>query len=84
MAGNRGSLSPVQEQWNDGIAVTTSDSTANLFNSLLIAATGNLKITTPSGNVLTFTGLPAGAVIPIPTALVWATGTTATVVGLPV
>lgn len=80
---DRGFATAVYEQWADAVAVTTNDSTANIFSALIVAATGNVKITTPSGNVLTFTGLAAGAVIPIPTALVWATGTTATVIGRP-
>ncbi len=39
---------------------------------------GNLKVTTSSGAVATFTGVTAGSIIPVSAKLVWSTGTTTT------
>ncbi len=62
-----------------GSAVTTSDSAANLYMALWIggAGSGNLKVTTPSGDILTFAGVPVGW-FPVATKLVWSTGTDVT------
>lgn len=64
-------------------AITTSDTAPNVFTRLYVGGTGNLKVTTENGDVVTFSSVPAGSVIPIRVSLVWATGTTATsIVGL--
>lgn len=64
-------------------AITPSDTAANIFTRIYVGGTGNVKVTTESGNAVTFTAVPVGTVLPIRTSLVWATGTTATnLVGL--
>lgn len=59
-------------------AITTSD-TVNLETPsvVYVGTTGNVKVNTAQGDTVTFTGVPAGAVIPVQVTRVWATGTTA-------
>jgi hypothetical protein len=45
---------------------------------LYVGGSGNIKLTTASGSVLTFNGLNAGTFVPVQTIRVWNTGTTAT------
>lgn len=61
------------------VAVTPSD-TVNLANPsvIYVGVTGNVKVTTAQGDEVTFTAVPAGAVIPVQVLRVWSTGTTAT------
>lgn len=59
-------------------AITTSDSTPNLFSGIYVGGAGNVKVTTKEGDVVTFTAPTVGQIVPIQTTLVWATGTTAT------
>ena len=63
----------------DGAAVTTSDSTdlTNSARALYIGATGDVKVKTWGGNVLTFVAVPIGF-FPVSVTRVFATGTTAT------
>ena len=64
-------------------AVTTSDTAPNVFTRIYVGGTGNVKVTTENGDVVTFSAVPVGTIIPIRTSLIWATGTTATlIVGL--
>lgn len=50
---------------------------------LYVGGTGDVKVTSITGDVVTFVGVPAGMVLPIRVKRVWATGTTATaIVGL--
>jgi hypothetical protein len=64
-------------------AVTTSDTAPNVFTRVYVGGAGNLKVTTENGDVVTFSAVPVGTVLPIRTSLIWATGTTATlIVGL--
>ena len=60
-------------------AVTTSD-TVNLLNPsvIYVGATGNIQVTTANGDIVTFTGVPSGSVLPVQVIRVWATLTTAT------
>ncbi len=46
--------------------------------AIFCGGTGNLKVTTTSGAVATFTGVTAGSIIPVSAKLVWSTGTTTT------
>lgn len=69
----------------DAFAITPSDSVN--FNSpcraFLVGGAGNVAIVTPSGNVVTLTGLLAGVIYPIVAIRVNSTNTTATnLVGL--
>jgi len=61
------------------VAVTPSD-TVNLANPsvIYVGVSGNVKVTTAQGDEVTFTAVPAGAVIPVQVLRVWANGTTAT------
>ena len=45
---------------------------------LYVGGSGNIKLTTASGSVLSFNGLNAGTFVPVQTIRVWSTGTTAT------
>lgn len=45
---------------------------------LYVGGTGNIKLTTSSGSILTFNGLNAGTFVPVQTIKVFNTGTTAT------
>ena len=65
----------------DAIAVTTSDSTTIPATRVLwVGGAGNLAVTTKRGTVVTFTGVPAGVLIPIQVTKVMATNTTATTI----
>lgn len=61
------------------MAVTPSD-TANLTNPsvIYVGSGGNVKVTTASGDVVTFTGVLGGTVIPVQVIRVWSGSTTAT------
>lgn len=48
--------------------------------ALFIGGTGNLKVTTNQGDVVTFSGLAAGSILPVQVKRVWSTGSTATLV----
>lgn len=51
--------------------------------SLYIGVTGNVKVTTIDGSVLTFVGVQAGSILPVQVARLWSAGTTSTsVLGL--
>ncbi len=66
-------------------AITASDSVdlANPVRAIYIGGAGNVVITTVAGNDVTFSGLPAGMILPVRAKRVKATGTTATgLVGL--
>ena len=66
-----------------GAAVTVSDSTVVNFRALYIGSTGNVAVTMKSGAVLTFVGVPTGAILPIVVTKVMSTNTTASsIVGL--
>ena len=62
--------------------ITTSDTAANHFSALLVCAAGNVVIVPMNGAAITITSAPAGCVIPVETAIVKSTGTTATLAGL--
>lgn len=60
-------------------AITTSDTVDLASPSVVyVGGGGDVKVTTANGDVVTFTGLVAGGVIPVRVKRVWATGTTAT------
>lgn len=59
-------------------AVTPSDSINLTYPSVIyVGSTGNVKVTTAQGDVVTFSSLPTGFVIPVQVIRVWSTGTTA-------
>lgn len=63
----------------DAEAVTPSD-TANFSapSAVYVGGTGNVRVLTQEGTDVTFSGVPAGAVIPVRVIRVFATNTTAT------
>lgn len=71
--------------YEDAVAVTKSDTVADPagpFAGLLVTATGALKFTTIQGGTVTLSTTTVGQIIPIATGRVWATGTSATALGL--
>jgi len=78
--GTKTNYSPTFPQYPAGaFAITTSD-TANLQNVAIVfvGVGGTIKVTTANGDVVTFTGVAAGTVLPVQVLRVWSTGTTAT------
>lgn len=59
-------------------AVTKSDTVANIGRALWVGGTGDVKLTTKAGDVVTLTAVPAGTLLHISHILVWSAGTTAT------
>lgn len=61
-------------------AVTPNDSTdlTNVSRSLYVGGAGNVKVDMADVGTVTFTGVPAGAILPIRVSRVYSTGTTAT------
>lgn len=60
-------------------AVTPSDS-ANLATPsvIYVGVSGNVRVTTPQGDTVTFANVPSGSTVPVQVLRVLATGTTAT------
>jgi hypothetical protein len=55
-----------------------TDELTNYSRWLYVGGTGNLKVTTIDGSVVTFSSIPAGTLLPIRVKLAWSTGSTAT------
>lgn len=70
----------LQSPARDGLNITPNDSTDLAFTakSLYVGGTGDVKITTASGAILTFPNVQGGSVLPWFVKRLWATGTTAT------
>ena len=60
-------------------AVTASDSTELLFNAVYVGTAGNVAIspTADGSDAVTFTAVPAGAILPVKGKRVMSTNTTA-------
>jgi hypothetical protein len=69
---------------NTAQSITPADSDlATPVEALWVGGSGNIKITTLDGSVVTLVGAIAGSLIPIAVKRVWSTDTTATsIVGL--
>lgn len=64
-------------------AITPSDSAEVCYSAIYVGGTGNVAVTTPAGDTLTFVAVQVGTVLPICAVKVLATGTSATnLVGL--
>lgn len=66
-----------------GFAVTTSDSTVfpTAMRALYVGGTGDVKVRMMrDGTTLTFSAVPGGTILPIEVDMVFATGTTATLI----
>ena len=60
------------------IEITAADiDLAQEVRALYVGTTGDVKVTTVSGNAVTFVGVPAGYLLPVSVRRVWSTGTTA-------
>lgn len=60
------------------VAVTTDDSTEiPTTRSLYIGVGGNIKVTMADGQVITFSNVVGGSILPVQVDIVWSTGTTA-------
>lgn len=69
----------------DCFAITKSNSTnfAYQVRAIYVGGRGDVTVVTPAGSVVTFAGVPAGAIIPVRATRVNETGTDATdMVGL--
>jgi hypothetical protein len=61
------------------VAVTPNDAVNLATPSVIyVGSGGNVKVTTASGDVVTFTGVLGGTVIPVQVLRVWSGSTTAT------
>lgn len=71
---------PGVPRYQDGQAVTPSDTARlpSVASGFYVGGTGDVKVVTPSRNFVTFTNLPAGALIPIEFTHVMDTDTDAT------
>ena len=61
-------------------AVTPSDATVVSFSSLYVGGAGDVAVTMVSGDVVTFSAVPAGSFLPIQVTKVMSTNTTATLI----
>jgi hypothetical protein len=65
------------------VAITPHDTnplTTAPTRGLYVGGAGNLKVTMADGSVATFSGVAAGSLLPIRVNIVWAAGTTATLI----
>ena len=63
------------------LAVTPSDSTDLTYSTcraIYVGGDGNISLVDGAGTTVTFTGVTAGSILPVQTARINATGTTAT------
>lgn len=61
------------------VAVTPSDSAdLQATSTIYIGVGGNAQVTTKGGDVVVFTGVVAGTILPVAVTRVWNTNTTAT------
>jgi type IV secretory pathway TrbD component len=77
--GKQTNYSPTFPQYPAGAFAITPNDNVNLQNVAVVyvGATGNLKVTTANGDIVTFNGLLAGTVVPVQVLRVWSTGSTA-------
>ena len=76
---------PIEAPATHAEAVTPSDSAelTNVTRALYVGGAGNVVVVMHGGETVTFTGVPAGAILPIRVKQVKSTSTTATsIVGL--
>jgi hypothetical protein len=66
--------------WSDAVAVTPSDTAEQRFSGLYIGGAGDVAIKGVSGAAVTFKAVPVGTILPITTAAVMSTNTTATLI----
>ena len=78
--GKQTNYSPTFPQYPAGAFAITTNDNANLQNVAVVyvGVAGNIKVTTANGDIVTFSNVSAGTVLPVQVLRVWATGTTAT------
>lgn len=64
--------------YRNAAAVTPSDTADNTGSAIYVGGAGNVVVDTETGQTVTFTAPPVGAILPIRVVRVRATGTTAT------
>jgi len=67
--------------WGDAVAITKSDTESNTFSSIYVGGTGAVAVETEDGTTVTFSGVPAGVILPIRTRKVLAATTATLLVG---
>jgi hypothetical protein len=67
--------------WGDAVAITKSDTESNTFSSIYVGGTGAVAVVTEDGTTVTFSGVPAGVILPIRTRKVLAATTATLLVG---
>jgi hypothetical protein len=80
--GTKTKYSPTFPQYPAGAFAITPSDTVNLQNVavVFVGGAGNIKVTTANGDVVTFSGVVAGSILPVQVLRVWSSGsgTTAT------
>lgn len=70
--------SPALDAFDAYAARSDSNDFAIHTRALYTGSGGNIKVTTSGGDTVTFTAVPAGAILPVRVARLWSTGTTVT------
>ena len=78
--GKQTNYSPTFPMFPAGAEAVTPSDTINLANPsvIYVGVTGDVKVTTANGDVVTFIGVPSGSVIPVQVIRVWSGSTNAT------
>ncbi|MEI6478518.1 MAG: hypothetical protein WCO52_06040 [bacterium] len=77
--GKQTNYSPTFPQYPAGAFAITASDTVNLQNVAIVyvGTGGTIKVTTANGDVVTFTGVATGTVLPVQVLRVWAATLTA-------
>lgn len=77
--GKQTNYSPTFPMFPAGAQAVTPSDTQDLLNPsvIYVGTAGNVQVTTANGDIVTFTSVPSGSVIPVQVIRVWATLTTA-------
>jgi hypothetical protein len=78
--GQKTNYSPTFPMYPGSAAVVTPSDTVNLVSPsvIYVGVFGNVRVTTATGDVVTFLNVPTGSIIPVQVLRVMATSTTAT------
>ena len=63
---------------NDAATVTKSDTTVVNCDAIYVGGAGDVAVVTAKGTTVTFTGVPAGTILPVKCSKIMSTNTTAT------
>jgi len=67
--------------WGDAEAITKSDTADNTYSGIYVGGTGAVAVVTEAGTTVTFSGVPAGVILPIRVTKVLAATTATLLVG---